>query len=148
MRPNTIHYTQVPRRRGREAYRVFVSYSHKDRWIAKQCVRLIEEVGKRRIRAFLDERDIEVGQHIAEEVLDAIRRCDEFVVLLSPNSKDRPWVTFEMGTARSRKKPVMAILHNLSPPEMPEMIFPYKAGDLNDFEAQYLEQLWKRLETR
>jgi len=110
-------------------------------------MRLIEEVGKGRIRVFLDERDIELGQHIAEEVLDAIRRCDEFVVLLSPNSKDRPWVTFEMGAPRSRKKPVMAILH-LSPPEMPEMIYPYKAVDLNDFEAQYLEQLWKRLETR
>jgi len=135
------------RRARREPYRVFVSYSHKDRWIAKQCVRLIEEMAKERIHAFLDERDIDAGQHIEEEVLEAIRKCDEFVVLLSPHSKDRPWVTFEMGAARSRKKAVMAISHNLSPQEIPEMIYPYKAVDLNDFEAQYLEQLRKRVQT-
>jgi hypothetical protein len=132
-------------RRRREAYRVFISHSHKDRWIAKQCLRLIEEVGEGRIEAFLDERDIEVGQRITEEILEAIRRCDEFMLLLSANSKDRPWVTFEIGAACSHNKPVMAILHNLNPQEMPEMIYPYKAVDLNDFDTQYLEQLRNRL---
>ena len=129
----------------RVPYRVFVSYSHKDRWIAKQCVRLIEEQGRSRVQVFLAEKDLEVGQHIAESVLEAIRHCDEFVVLLSANSKDRPWVLFEIGVARGRKKPVMAILNNLSPQDMPEMTNPYRAVDLNEFEDQYLTQLRKRL---
>jgi hypothetical protein len=136
------------RRARREPYRVFVSYSHKDRWIAKQCVRLIEEMAEGRIHTFLDERDIDVGQHIEEEVLEAIRRCDEFIVLMTPHSKDRPWVTFEIGAARIRKRPVIAILHNLSPQEMPEMIYPFKAIDLNEFDNQYLEQLRKRMERK
>jgi TIR domain len=132
-------------KRRREAYRVFISHSHKDRWIARQCLRLIEDLGGGRIEAFLDERDIEVGQRITEEILEAIRCCDEFMVLLSANSKDRPWVTFEIGAACSHSKPVMAILHNLNPQEMPEMLYPYKAVDLNDFDTQYLEQLRNRL---
>ena len=66
-------------------------------------------------------------------------------MLLSENSKVRPWVTFEIGAACSHNKPVMAILHNLNPQEMPEMIYPYKAVDLNDFYTQYSEQLRNRL---
>ena len=76
----------------REAYRVFISYSHKDRWIAKRIVKEIEGLGRGAVQVFLDEKDIAVGQHIAEEVREAIEHCDEFVVLLSPNSKGREWV--------------------------------------------------------
>jgi nucleoside 2-deoxyribosyltransferase len=106
----------------------------------------MEELGKGRVHVFLDEKDIEVGQRIAEEILDAIRQCDEFMVLLSANSKGRPWVLFEIGVACGQEKPVMAILHNLGPQDMPEMIYPFKAADLNEFDTQYLEQLRKRIQ--
>ncbi|MSV34261.1 MAG: toll/interleukin-1 receptor domain-containing protein [Bryobacterales bacterium] len=135
----------VANRRSREAYRVFVSYSHKDRWIAKRIVREIENLAGRAVHVFLDEKDIEVGQHIAEEVREAIERCDEFVVLLSPNSKGREWVLIEMGAAWGLKKQIMTILHSLSPQEMPDITYPHKAVDLNDFDDVYLEQLRKRL---
>ncbi len=136
-------------RRRREAYRVFISHSHKDRWIARQVVKLIEEVVKGRIQVFLDERDIEGGEPIAERVLKEIRKCNEFVVLLSQNSKDRPWVLIEIGAACGRGKPIIAILNDVSPKEMPDVMYPYKAIDLNDFD-QYLDQVGKRIkkETR
>lgn len=133
------------KRRRREPYRVFVSYSHKDRWIAKRIVREIERLGGSMVHVFLDEKDIEVGQHIAEEVREAIERCDEFVVLLSPNSKGREWVLIEMGAAWGLRKPIMTILHSLSSHEMPDITYPHKAVDLNDFDDMYLEQLRARL---
>ena len=113
------------KRRSREAYRVFVSYSHKDRWIAKHIVKEIESRAKGAVHVFLDEKDIEAGQHIAEEIREAIEQCEEFVVLLSPNSKGREWVLIEMGAAWGLKKQIMTILHNLSPQEMPEIRYPY-----------------------
>jgi nucleoside 2-deoxyribosyltransferase len=131
-------------RRRREAYRVFISHSHKDRWIARQVVKLIEEAGGGRIHAFLDERDIEGGEPIAERVLKEIRKCNEFMVLLSQNSKDRPWVLIEIGVACGRGKPIIAILNDVTPKEMPEIMYPYKAIDLNDFD-QYLDQVRKRM---
>jgi hypothetical protein len=60
------------KRNPRQQYHVFFSHSHKDRWIAKQCVRLIEEGGKGGVSAFLDEKDIETGQSIADSVRTAI----------------------------------------------------------------------------
>src|ERR1700683_1853375 len=56
-----IGYT-LSEKRGHEksaaGYRVFLSHSHKDRWIARQCARLIEDAVKPRASVFFDERDI------------------------------------------------------------------------------------------
>ena len=87
----------MAKRATRQEYRLFFSHSHKDRWIARQCVRLIEERGQGRISAFLDERDIEVGESIGDSVRKNIEACDEFVVLFTRYSKDRPWVLAEIG---------------------------------------------------
>ena len=81
----------------------------------------MEALGKKSIDVFLDEKNIQVGRPIAKEVREAIERCDEFVVLLSPNSKGREWVLMEMGGAWVLKKPIMVVLHDLSPQEMPDI---------------------------
>lgn len=126
---------------------MFFSYSHKDRWIAKQCVRLIEDGGGGRVSVFLDERDIEVGQSIADSVRTSIEQCDEFLVLLSRYSKDRPWVLAEMGAAWGLRKPIIVIIDKVGPKELPEIVSQYKAIDLNDFD-EYLSQLFRRVKTR
>lgn len=134
-------------RGGGRNYRVFLSYSHKDRWIAKQCARLIEEQGGGQIQAFLDEKDIEGGQSIPDTIRQNLEQCDEFVVLLSRYSKDRPWVLIEMGAAWGLRKPIIAIMDKLSPKERPDIISPYKSVDLNDFD-RYLGELVRRARGR
>jgi hypothetical protein len=145
----TINYGTEPvaKRQELKYYRLFISHSHKDNWIAKQLARLIEERGKGRIRVFLDEKDIEAGQSIADSIRASIERCDEFVVLLSRYSKDRPWVLIEMGAAWGLKKPIVAIIDKIAPKEMPDIVSPYKAVDLNDSD-QYIGQLLKRVTER
>ena len=128
-------------------YRVFLSHSHKDSWIARQCTRLIEEGGKPHVRVFVDEKDIEGGQSIPESVRTGIEKCDEFVVLLSRYSKDRPWVLIEMGAAWGLRKPIVVITDKIAPKEMPDILSRDKAIDLNDFD-QYITQLLKPAKTR
>lgn len=137
----------VAKRRAKDHYRVFFSHAHKDRWIAKQCVRLIEETGAGQVRVFLDEWEIEVGQSIPDSVRTNIEQCDEFVVLLSPYSKDRPWVLAEIGAAWGLQKPIMVIVDKVGPKQMPEIINSHKAIDLNDFD-EYRDQLSKRVRQR
>ena len=112
-----LNYRSDPVKRPKQSrlYRVSFSYSHKDRWIAKQLVRLIEEGGKGRIQVFFDEKDIEGGQSIADSVRKSIEQCHEFVVLLSNSSKDRPWVLIELGAAWGLKKPIVAIIDKIAP---------------------------------
>ena len=122
---------------------MFLSHSHKDRWIARQCARLIEEAAKPRVEVFFDEKDIEGGQSIPDSIRTGIEECDEFVVLLSRYSKDRPWVLIEVGAAWGLRKPIVAIIDKIGPKEMPDILSPYKAIDLNDFD-QYISQFLKR----
>lgn len=89
--------------------------------------------------------NIEVGRPIASEVRKAIERCNEFVVLLTPNSKGREWVLIEMGAAWVLRKSIMVILHDLSSDEMPDITYQDKAIDLNNFDDVYLRQLENRL---
>jgi len=133
----------MPKARVRKEYRVFFSHAHKDRWIAKQCVRNIEECGKGRIKVFLDEKDIQAGESIADSVRANIKQCQELVVLLSQVSKDRPWVLIEVGAAWGLGKPIIVVLDKVAPNEMPDINQPHKAIDLNDFD-QYLEQRSRR----
>jgi hypothetical protein len=74
-------------RRAKASYLVFFSCSDKDRFVARMCVKLIEEKSKRRIKTFLYDNNIDGGASITESIRRAIRNCDEFVVLLSPFSR-------------------------------------------------------------
>ena len=122
---------------------MFLSHAHQDRWIARQCARIIEEAAKPHVEVFFDEKDIEGGQSIPDSVRTGIERCDEFVVLLTRNSKDRPWVLIEMGAAWGLRKPIIAIIDKIGPKEMPDILSPFKAIDLNDFD-QYIDQFLRR----
>lgn len=129
---------------GQEAYLVFISHSTKDRWIAKQIASLLEEHGRKyRVKAFLDERDIQFGDSIPDTIRENIKDCDEFLVLLSKNSIDRPWVLIEISAAWAHAKRIIAVIDKVTPEEMPEIMLPYKAVDLNGLD-EYIPQLLDR----
>ena len=75
------------------AYLVFVSHATADKWIAKRLCEEIEAVGA---ESFRDDRDIAGGDDIPEQIRRQIIRSNEMVVLLTPESVDRPWVLLEV----------------------------------------------------
>lgn len=127
-----------------DSYLVFISHSSKDKWIARQMARLIEERGEdQEVKTFLDEKDVEGGDSIPEEIRESIQQCDELLVLLSSYSVDRPWVLVEIGAAWGQQKRIVAIIDKISPADMPDVIEQHKAIDLNDFD-KYLDHLVAR----
>lgn len=125
-------------------YLVFISHSTKDRWIAKQISNLLEGKGRKfGVKTFLDEKDIEGGESIPQLIRKNLQDCNEFLVLLSRYSIGRPWVLIEMGAAWVLEKRIIAIIDKVTPEEMPDIISPYKAIDLNSFD-EYIEQLFNR----
>lgn len=130
--------------KSRKTYSVFISHSTKDQFIARTISNLLEARGKQfGVKTFLDERDISIGDSIPETIRNGIRSCDEFLVLISKNSINRPWVLIEISTAWVLRKRIIAVIDKVSPEEMPELMLPYKAVDLNDLEA-YIKQLLER----
>lgn len=80
------------RQKRAKPYCVFLSCAGTDLFVAQMCEKLIKQSSKGRIETFLYDKSIEGGQVIPDEVRSSIRRCDEFLILLTPDSVGRQWV--------------------------------------------------------
>ena len=98
----------------------------------------IEEAGA---ETFRDDRDIDGGDDIPERIRLEIKRSKELVVLLTPNSVDRPWVMFEVGAAwgRDGSLRIVPILYQIEVDTIPAIIKAKKAIQLNECDAYFAE---------
>ncbi len=125
---------------GERPYRVFISHSSRDAWIAKM---MAGKMSALEIEVWLDVKDLEGGDVITQKILDGLDACQEVVVLISPSSVGPQWVVFEIGAVWGQHKRITPILNNVSF----EAIAPLKevkAVDLNDFD-RFLAELGKRV---
>ncbi len=79
-----------------KAYQVFISHATADKWLAKVLCEKIEATGA---ITFRDDRDIQGGDDIPDEIRRRIKQSKEIVVLLTPQSVGRQWVILEVGAA-------------------------------------------------
>ncbi|MBC7909492.1 MAG: toll/interleukin-1 receptor domain-containing protein [Pyrinomonadaceae bacterium] len=124
-------------------YRVFISHSSLDKWIAGQMAEKVAEAGA---DYWLDVRDLPGGGDIRQEITQGVHECQEVIILFSPNSINSHWVSFEIGAASAKRKYLTPILNNVDYNSIP-LIQGIKAIDLNDF-GQYLTELRKRIKKR
>jgi hypothetical protein len=129
------------------AYKVFISHSSIDTWVARQLARYIEEAGA---ATFLDEADIEYGDDFEERILEAIRTSHELLVLLTPWALKRPYIWLEIGAIWGLGRRVIGVLHGLNPSELvaqdgtPALLKRIDLVELNNIEM-YFEQLKRRI---
>jgi hypothetical protein len=68
------------------------------------------------------------------------------VVVLTPDSVNRPWVLLEVGAAWGRRKArIIAVLCHVSVDAIPDIIGAKKAVPLNEFD-EYLKELKRRVD--
>ena len=132
-----------PKRAPKPKYQVFVSHATADKWIATTFCEKIEATGA---STFRDNRDINGGDDIPEEIRTQIKQSRELVVLLTPKSVDRPWVLLEVGAAWGWRKSyrIVPVLCHVTVDAIPDIIKGKKAFQLNEFE-QYLKELQRRV---
>lgn len=121
-----------------KSYQVFVSHATADKWLARTLCEKIEEAGA---STFRDDRDIDGGDDIPERIRLAIKRSNELVVLLTPNSVDRHWVLIEIGAAWGRGKSIriVPILYQVEVDTIPAIIQAKKAIQLNECDRYFAE---------
>ena len=128
------------------AHSVFISHSSKDTWVAKQIAAHIIRAGA---QAFLDEADMEHGDDFDQKLVDGANSCQELLVLLTPWSKERPYVLIEIGMFRHRGLRIVGVLHGItqnevSDPRMPALLKRLDMIEINDL-SSYFEQLSRRV---
>jgi hypothetical protein len=120
-----------------------VSHASADKWLATTFCEKIEATGA---TTFRDDRDIQGGDDIPEQIRDEIKRSRELVVLLTPDSVNRPWVLLEVGAAWCWRKNyrIIPVLCHVTVDAIPGIIKGKKGFHMNEFD-QYLKELSKRV---
>ena len=129
------------RRQPSKPFQVFVSHATYDKWVARVLCEKLEQLGT---TTFRDDRDISGGDLIPDAIRDAIESCNEFVVLLSPQSIRRQWVLVEIGMALAFRKRIVPLMFHIPAEQLPDMIDKSRGFALDDFDG-YLRDLETRV---
>jgi hypothetical protein len=109
--------------------KIFISHSHKDKWLASCIAAILKELG---CETFLDEKDQMPGDAIDHSIRKGLSESDHFLVLLSPASIQSDWVLIELGGALALKKKVIPVLIYVQIKKLPQIISLKNAIDIND----------------
>ena len=102
--------------------KVFLSYASEDKALVEQVhLRLTERFPE--IESWLDKYEILGGDDLIEKIHSGIDEADRFIIFLSPNSVDKPWVRTELRKALADE--ISGI--------KPEFIIPIKVGTIPTF---------------
>ncbi len=125
---------------------MFVSHASTDKWLAKALCKHIEGIGA---VTFRDDRDVESGDDIPDNIRRELIGSQELVILVTPDSVNRPWVLLEAGAFWGRRKGarIVAVLCHVAIDSIPDMIKTKKAISINDVDA-YLHELARRVRAR
>ena len=82
-------------------YSCFISYSTKDQEFAD---RLHADLQNKGVRCWFAPHDLQGGKKLHEQVVDAIRRYDRLLLILSKSSMESEWVRNEIAHARDRER--------------------------------------------
>ncbi|MEW8232772.1 MAG: toll/interleukin-1 receptor domain-containing protein [Candidatus Thiodiazotropha endolucinida] len=113
---------------------VFLSHSSKDKPFIRQ---LATDLKKNGVGVWLDEQNIAVGDSIVERVGQGLAESDYFILAMSNNSMNSPWVTKELNQAlvsEIEQRDVKILPLKLSDCEIPALI---KDKKYADFSSQY-----------
>ena len=86
---------------------IFISYSTKDQLQAETVRDILDKNG---LACWMAPRDIPGGSNYTKEIPSAIRGCQVFVLILSQNSQNSPWVLKELDSAVNCGKVILPFM--------------------------------------
>lgn len=101
--------------------KVFISYSHRDKKFVERITNDLENQG---LHAWVDEKEIKVGDSISKELEEGISKADFFCLVISKNSAQSKWVEREYRLALNKQlssggipKILPILMDDTQPPE-------------------------------
>lgn len=98
---------------------IFISYSVMDAAAAQTLLEALESNG---LSCWIAPRDIPGGSNYTKQIPVAIRKCEIFLLVLSPNAQKSPWVLKELDAAVNAGKVIL-----------PFMLADFRLGDEFNF---------------
>lgn len=93
---------------------IFISHIHEEAELAKLMKNWIEESFAGQVSVFVsaDDRDIKLGDEWFQKISNALDSSSLTLLLCSPNSVTRPWISFEAGWGWAKQVPIAPICHS------------------------------------
>ena len=85
----------------REKKKVFISYASRD---ADEVERIVDELQKHELDVWFDRESIRLGSSIPEAIDRGLEHADYYMIVLSPESVESPWVRAELDAALMKHK--------------------------------------------
>jgi hypothetical protein len=125
--------------------RIFLSHTPADNAHARKLRNLLSH--RLNLRVFTT-GTLSAGEDWRSKLKDELFQCDIFMVLLSPNSVESPWVLQELGAAWGLNKPIIPVITN---PEVltkiPVALSKVQSVDINNIEnPEAINQILERYE--
>lgn len=128
------------------SYRVFISHSSADSWVASQLEKGASAAGA---ATFLDVSDIDHGDDFEERLLEAAEEADELLVLLTPWARPSRYVWMEIGAFWFQRKRIVVVLYGLTAEEVSgDSEMPVRLKLTNFVELNRIEGYFRQLESR
>ena len=87
---------------------IFISYSRRDQ---EFVTRLASDLDAQVAGVWFDQSTIQIGENWHEEIMEGIRDCKAFLLVLSPDAAESRYVNEELNKALELGKPVFPILY-------------------------------------
>ncbi len=121
--------------------KVFLSHNHADKEFVR---RLASDLNAHGIKYWLDEAEMKIGDSLIQKISEGLTSANYFIIVLSPNSVNTPWVKNELEIAltleisRSRQISILPVL--IKDCEIPIFLTPKLYADFrneNDYENSF-----------
>jgi hypothetical protein len=90
------------------AFDIFISYSSKDEGQINPVLQAIKSI--QNIRIFFAKETLNLGVNISQEIINAVKNSDIFLVFYSINSVNSNYVQQEIGVAKANNKIIIPVL--------------------------------------
>jgi beta-phosphoglucomutase-like phosphatase (HAD superfamily) len=125
--------------------KLFLSHAVTDKKLAISVKRLIQDISMGLIKVWQSSAidGLMPGDVLWDEVHDNLSKSDKIITLITPNSIDRPWLTYESGyVAGKQGSQVIPLLYSLKKNELPSPLSAYVVyygHDKNDLETLLMQ---------
>jgi TIR domain len=118
------------------AYKVFISFSSRDKAIANSLTRQLTKAGAEVSTAESSQLGSDIKLHIA----DAIQQSDEVITIVTKHSAQNQWLSFEAGLAAGLGKKLLPVIAGIAPSKLPPVLKSFQAIVVDKF-PQYVAKL-------
>lgn len=87
---------------------IFISYSRRDQ---EFVTRLASDLDRQVAGVWFDQSTIQVGENWHAEIIEGIRECKAFILVLSPDAAESRYVREELNKALELGKPIIPVLY-------------------------------------